>query len=56
VNANENAVQSRELGLIPTIETASKGIAVEPREFENLLERAMEVLAARAEWASPHSS
>jgi hypothetical protein len=52
MNANENAVQLREPGFIPAVERqewTSQGVSVEPQEFERLLQRAMEILAARAD-------
>jgi hypothetical protein len=54
MNANENAVQFREPGFIPAVEPqewTSQGVSVEPQEFERLLQRAMEVLAARSKRA-----
>jgi hypothetical protein len=59
MNGNENTIQPTETGLIPAVERPernSKGIAVEPREFENLLQRAMEILTARAERVTPQRS
>jgi hypothetical protein len=59
MNANENVIQASKPALIPAVEReekSSRGMPVEAREFENLLQRAMEILSARAERAMPHTS
>jgi hypothetical protein len=54
MNANKNAVQLRNLGVLRSNEPepeGSAGVRVEPCQFETLLERAMEILSARAKTA-----
>jgi hypothetical protein len=59
MNANESVVQFREPGFIPAVERrewTSQGARVEPQEFERLLQRAMEILTARADMAERQGS
>jgi hypothetical protein len=59
MNANENAgptqVQRALRASDPELEK-SRGVRIEPCEFETLLERAMEILSASARAATPSAS
>jgi hypothetical protein len=59
MNVSENAVQAGERGVLrsnePVLER-TRGVRVEPCEFERLLQRAMEILSVRARIATPGGS
>jgi hypothetical protein len=59
MNTNENAVHTETFGGFRSNEPErekARGVWVEPCEFETLLERAMEILSARARTATSSSS
>lgn len=59
MNANENAVHDGACGVLHCDEPEqerSAGVRVAPREFEALLQRAMEILKLRARTATPSGS
>ncbi|HUE55746.1 MAG TPA: hypothetical protein VMO76_07925 [Candidatus Udaeobacter sp.] len=59
MNVNKNAVYTQVLGVIRSNQPErekSRGVLVERCEFEALLQRAMEILSARARTATTSSS
>ncbi len=59
MNLNDNAAQPLDSNLVSSRdlpEETHSGLRVEPCEFESLLQRAMEILSARARGAMASSS
>jgi hypothetical protein len=59
MNPNQIQIEAQDTSIVTTkdrLGESSPGAKIEPREFENLLQRAMEILIVRAQSAAPSNT